>query len=170
MRYSEKAEHGQQHPGIKTSINPAEDNRKKQCKPKKTQSCQKFHVEAECLLCILYCVPSIAMEASATCLVEHTMILAWNKFRLKLMAQLCQLRTGPAGHISHSFYAHVGAGGGDRETVQNQHKYKFKFACLCYTDKATEARHRLERHHNACANMQEAVQCRPNTRFHAFRF
>jgi len=27
------AEQAQQHPGVKTAINPAEDNRKKQCKP-----------------------------------------------------------------------------------------------------------------------------------------
>ena len=31
---------------------------------------------------------------------------------------------------------------------------------LCYTEKATEARHRLERQHNACANRKK--QCRPN--------
>ena len=31
--YTEKAEEAQQHPGTKTTINTAEDNRKKQCKP-----------------------------------------------------------------------------------------------------------------------------------------
>ena len=30
----------------------------------------------------------------------------------------------------------------------------------CYTEKATEARHRLERQYNACANRKK--QCRPN--------
>ena len=34
--HMEKAEYAQQHPGTKTTINPAEDNRKKQCKPDKT--------------------------------------------------------------------------------------------------------------------------------------
>ena len=33
-------------------------------------------------------------------------------------------------------------------------------ARLCYTEKATEARHRLERQYNACANRKK--QCRPN--------
>ena len=31
------AEQAQQHPGVKTAINPAEDNRKKQCKPNETK-------------------------------------------------------------------------------------------------------------------------------------
>ena len=31
---------------------------------------------------------------------------------------------------------------------------------MCYTEKATEARHRLERQYNACANRKK--QCRPN--------
>ena len=31
---------------------------------------------------------------------------------------------------------------------------------VCYTKKATEARHRLERQYNACANLKK--QCRPN--------
>ena len=35
--YTEKAEQAQQHPGIKTIINPAEDNRKKQCRPNDTK-------------------------------------------------------------------------------------------------------------------------------------
>ena len=30
----------------------------------------------------------------------------------------------------------------------------------CYTEKATEARHRLERQYNACTNRKK--QCRPN--------
>ena len=34
--YMEKAEQSEQHLGIKTTINPAEDNRKKQCKPNQT--------------------------------------------------------------------------------------------------------------------------------------
>ena len=34
--YAEKAEQAQQQPGIKATINPAEDNCKKQCKPNKT--------------------------------------------------------------------------------------------------------------------------------------
>ena len=36
--YTEKAEQAQQHPGTKTTINPGEDNRKKQCKPNQTKS------------------------------------------------------------------------------------------------------------------------------------
>ena len=35
--YTEKAEQAQQHPGSKTTINPAEDNRKKQCRPDETK-------------------------------------------------------------------------------------------------------------------------------------
>ena len=31
---------------------------------------------------------------------------------------------------------------------------------MCYTEKATEARHRLERQYTACANRKK--QCRPN--------
>ena len=37
MRYTAKAEEGQQHPGFKTTINPAEVNRKTQCKPNETK-------------------------------------------------------------------------------------------------------------------------------------
>ena len=36
--YTEKAEQAKQHPGIKTASNPAEDNRMKQCKPKKPRA------------------------------------------------------------------------------------------------------------------------------------
>ena len=36
-RYTEKAEQAQQHPGINTASNPAEDNRKKQCRPNETK-------------------------------------------------------------------------------------------------------------------------------------
>ena len=36
LRYPEKAEYAQLHPGTKTAIDPAEDNRKKQCKPNET--------------------------------------------------------------------------------------------------------------------------------------
>ena len=35
--YTDQAEQAQQHPGIKTTINPAEDNRKKQCRPNETK-------------------------------------------------------------------------------------------------------------------------------------
>ena len=40
---------------------------------------------------------------------------------------------------------------------------RFRVTCAtvwCYTEKATEVRHRLERQHNACANRKK--QCRPN--------
>ena len=37
MCYTEKVERAQQHPGPKTTVNPAQDNRKKQCKPNKTK-------------------------------------------------------------------------------------------------------------------------------------
>ena len=37
MCYKEKAEQAQEHPGIKTTINPAEDNRTKQCRPNETK-------------------------------------------------------------------------------------------------------------------------------------
>ena len=35
--YTEKAEQDQQHPGIKTTINPAEESREKQCRPNETK-------------------------------------------------------------------------------------------------------------------------------------
>ena len=35
--YTEKTEYAQKHPGVKTTINPAEDNRRKQCKPNETK-------------------------------------------------------------------------------------------------------------------------------------
>ena len=35
--YAEKAEQAQQHPGTKTKINPADETRKKQCKPKEAK-------------------------------------------------------------------------------------------------------------------------------------
>ena len=35
--YTEKAEQAQQHPGIKTTSKPAEDNREKQCRPNETK-------------------------------------------------------------------------------------------------------------------------------------
>ena len=35
--YMEKAEQAQQHPGTRTTINPAEDSRKKQCRPNETK-------------------------------------------------------------------------------------------------------------------------------------
>ena len=38
--YTEKAEQAQQHPGTKATINPAEDNRKEQCRPNVVTVCQ----------------------------------------------------------------------------------------------------------------------------------
>ena len=36
--HGEQAEYAQQQPGTKTTINPAEDTRKKECKPNETES------------------------------------------------------------------------------------------------------------------------------------
>ena len=45
--YTEKAEQAQQHPGSKTTINPAGDNRKKQCRPNETNQTPTQHILAK---------------------------------------------------------------------------------------------------------------------------